>query len=110
MCVGVWCLRTIHASVLTYVFCAWYVTCVVERMQAPAPNVGARIKMARDEMGLTQEGLATSLGQGERTVQAWERNERTPRLDTLTRLAHLSGHPVAWFYTDHEAEPTGAAA
>jgi transcriptional regulator with XRE-family HTH domain len=41
-------------------------------------------------------------------VQAWERNERTPRLDTLTRLALLVGRPVAWFY--ELVEPDDVAA
>lgn len=81
-------------------FCAWYVTYVAKELQAP--NVGARIREARDLLGLSQTALADELGQGERTVQAWERNERTPRLDSLTRLAQLTNRPVAWFYEPPE--------
>lgn len=55
-------------------------------------------------LGLSQIALATQLGQGERTVQAWERNERTPRMDSLLRLASLSERPVSWFYEPIERE------
>lgn len=77
-------------------FCAWYVMFVAMEMQAP--DVGARIKEARELLGLSQTALADELGAGERTVQAWERNERTPRLKALLRLSELSGRPVSWFY------------
>ena len=81
-------------------FCAWYVTFVAKEKQAP--DVGARIKEARETLGLSQTALAEQLGQGERTVQAWERNERTPRMGSLTRLASLSDRPVSWFFTEPE--------
>lgn len=77
-------------------FRAWYVTYVAEEMQAP--DIGARIKEARDLLGLSQTALADELGQGERTVQAWERNERAPRMESLLRLARLADRPVSWFY------------
>jgi transcriptional regulator with XRE-family HTH domain len=63
-----------------------------------APDVGSRIKEAREAAGFSQTALARELGRGERTVQAWERNERTPRIDHLTQLAGLLGRSVAWFY------------
>jgi len=66
------------------------------------PNVGLRIKEAREAAGLTQTALADLLGQGERTVQAWERNERTPRLPALTLLAAKLDRPVSWFYAAPE--------
>jgi transcriptional regulator with XRE-family HTH domain len=81
---------------------------VVEKAQAP--NVGARIREARELLGISQMALARQLGQGERTIQAWERNERTPRLDSLTHLAALVGRPVSWFYEVVDEPTTGAAA
>lgn len=66
--------------------------------ETQAPNVGAKIKEAREIAGLSQLALARELEQGERTVQAWERNERTPRLDSLVRLGRLTDRPVSWFY------------
>jgi transcriptional regulator with XRE-family HTH domain len=72
------------------------------------PNIGARIKEARGMLGLAQTALADRLDAGERTVQAWERNERTPRLDTLVRLGELVDRPVAWFYSDDATEREAA--
>ena len=43
----------------------------------------------RQTSGLTQEGLAAQTGLGVRTISDLERGiSRTPRLDTLTRLAN----------------------
>jgi len=40
-------------------------------------------------------------------VQAWERNERTPRLDALASLAAELGQNVAFFYGSDDVEPNG---
>jgi transcriptional regulator with XRE-family HTH domain len=67
-----------------------------------APNVGARVREARELLGLSQTALANVLDAGERTVQAWERNERTPRVETLMRLGEKAGRTVAWFYSSDD--------
>ena len=95
-------MRTIHAWLLVYVFRAWYVTFVPAEKQAP--NVGARIKEAREQLGISQTALADRLDAGERTVQAWERNERIPRMGSMVALATALGRDVSWFYTDTEKE------
>lgn len=69
-------------------------------VNAFTPDVGAQIRKAREEAGLTQVQLAEQLDQAERTVQAWERNERTPRMPALVALAAHLGQPVAFFYGD----------
>jgi transcriptional regulator with XRE-family HTH domain len=79
---------------------------VAEKTQVP--DVGARIREARIAMGISQTDLADRLGQGERTIQAWERNERTPRLAALTDLAEASGRTVAWFYAHGDDEEQAA--
>jgi transcriptional regulator with XRE-family HTH domain len=61
-------------------------------------DIGARIKEAREEIGLSQLALAKELEVGERTVQAWEANDRTPRLGALQRLALRTRKPVTFFY------------
>jgi transcriptional regulator with XRE-family HTH domain len=73
------------------------------------PNVGARVREARTLLGVSQVDLAKSLEQGERTVQAWERNERRPRMKSLVRLGEMVDRPVAWFYGD-DSEPEDVAA
>jgi transcriptional regulator with XRE-family HTH domain len=76
------------------------------RLSKGEPNVAlrnlvaARIREARALTGLSQVALAKELGRGERTVQAWERAERTPRLTQLQPLAEKVDRPVAWFYGD----------
>lgn len=53
---------------------------------------------ARQAAGLTQVQLAEKTGQAPRTIQAWERGERHPRIDGLTRVALVVDRPIAWFY------------
>lgn len=65
---------------------------------AERPNVGAQIRKARDAKQLSQVQLAERLGCGERSLQAWEAGDRTPRLDALMQIADLLGQPVSWFY------------
>jgi transcriptional regulator with XRE-family HTH domain len=73
------------------------------------PNVPGRVREARALLGLSQVALAKALGQAERTVQARERDERTPRIGSLVRLAERVDRPVAWFYGDGD-EPVEKAA
>lgn len=61
-------------------------------------DIGARIKQARREAGLTQFELAAKVDQAPRTIQTWEANDRTPRLGALMRLALALGKPVDFFY------------
>lgn len=61
-------------------------------------DVGGRIREARQEAGLTQSELAAKVEQAPRTIQAWEGNDRTPRLGALKRLALALGKPVGFFY------------
>jgi transcriptional regulator with XRE-family HTH domain len=68
-------------------------------------DVGRQLRRAREARGLSQVALAELLGVGERSVQAWERNERHPRLDALEEVARALGQPVAYFYgADQPAE------
>lgn len=65
-------------------------------------DIGGRIKQARQEAGLTQFQLAAKVEQAPRTIQAWEGNDRTPRLGALKRLALALGKPVSYFYGNGE--------
>lgn len=74
-----------------------YGTCVLAKNQVQV-DIGGRIKQARKQAGLTQFELAAKVEQKPRTIQAWELNERTPRLGALMRLALALGQPVDYFY------------
>lgn len=86
------------------VICTWYVSFV----STERTDIGAQIRKARDAAGISQVELAIRLKRGERTVQAWERNERTPRLGALTEMANELGQSVAFFYGSGEpVKPNG---
>jgi transcriptional regulator with XRE-family HTH domain len=62
-----------------------------------------RVKQARIEADLTQEDLASRLGVSVSAVQSWEQGQRKqPRPGALTRLANVTGKPLAWFFADEE--------
>jgi transcriptional regulator with XRE-family HTH domain len=86
----------------------------VTSKQVPTPasaRLACNIKAARDAAGMTQAQLASALGLGEaQTVSNWERGLFKPSEDNLAGLCQVTGRDLAWFYTDHDAEPTGAAA
>lgn len=56
-------------------------------------TIGGRIKAAREAAGLTQQQLAdvVQAGGGQRQVSNWEMDLRTPRRDTLERIAQATG-------------------
>lgn len=48
---------------------------------------GKRIRAARKATGITQKQLAEKIGVAEITIQQYERGIRTPKVDTLQRIA-----------------------
>ena len=50
-------------------------------------EIGARVRAARRERGITQEKLAAQLGVSHAAVCLWERGERSLDTQTLCRLA-----------------------
>jgi transcriptional regulator with XRE-family HTH domain len=60
-------------------------------------DVGARIREARREAGLTQQMLADRCGCTSRAVQNWERGDAQPRLESLVDLARALDWPLASF-------------
>jgi transcriptional regulator with XRE-family HTH domain len=74
------------------------------------PDVGDQLRKARLAVGISQVTLAQHTGYSERAIQSWERNERTPRLKHLIRLASTLGQEVAFFYGSDDPSDTSAAA
>ena len=63
-------------------------------------QVGERIRLAREEKGLTQDWLAAELGLSDRqTISTIETGVRQVRPDELTKLCQLLGKSLA-FFTD----------
>jgi transcriptional regulator with XRE-family HTH domain len=66
------------------------------------PTFGKRLSQARRELAVTREDdvspidLARELEVAPATVYSWEADEKTPRRDTLERLAALLGVTPGW--------------
>lgn len=71
--------------------------------------VGTNIKAAREARDMTQSDLGKEVGTDSTSVSRWERGRVVPNFKTLTAIGVAVGHDLAWFYTDHEAEPQAAA-
>ena len=55
--------------------------------ELPAPNVGARLRVARETAGLTQADAASSIDIARTTLVAIEKGQRRIRADELQKLA-----------------------
>ena len=61
-------------------------------------EVGARIRLARDEMGLSQEELGYRYGASGAQISQIERGVKELGIIRLERLAGILGTSVGWFY------------
>ena len=71
--------------------------------QDPLPTpftraVGARIRAAREERGLTQRGLASRTKRRQATISDYERGMMQPDATTLVLLAEALEKPVTYFF------------
>lgn len=58
-------------------------------------TTGQLIKAARKEAGLTQAELATKLNVPYQSISQWERGTRSPKIETLERIADALGVPIS---------------
>jgi transcriptional regulator with XRE-family HTH domain len=82
---------------------AWTVPEVEILGDAEAPHavdthVGARVRMRRKELGLSQEVLAESLGVTFQQVQKYERGSNRISASRLHQISRRLQVPVAWFF------------
>lgn len=66
-------------------------------MSAASPvavEIGRRLKTARVRLGLSQYGIAGSLGIAQPTVHSWERGARLPSIESLMRVAAYLDVPI----------------
>lgn len=71
--------------------------------------LGARLKEAREYIGLKQEQVATHLGIPRTAVSEIESGKRTVSAIELAKLAHLFQRPVQYFTGDDPAVPADVA-
>ncbi|APX88940.1 transcriptional regulator [Brevirhabdus pacifica] len=60
---------------------------------------GDRLAAAREQLGLTQEGLARRLGVKHKTVRAWEDDMSEPRANKLQMMAGVLNVSIVWLLT-----------
>lgn len=66
--------------------------------------MGARLRQAREYLGLSQESVAQALGVPRASVSAMESGRRKVSSLELRDLARLYKRPLEWFYAD-DAQP-----
>ena len=71
--------------------------------------IGRRIKIARENAGLTQEDLAKVIGCTPQHVSAMERGLKTPRLDTFITIANATHVSADYLLSDNLEENTAPA-
>jgi transcriptional regulator with XRE-family HTH domain len=69
-------------------------------------TIGARIKAAREEAGLSQETLAKELKVAANTISRWETATYKPRIEDLERLAHFLKRQLLDFFPAQEQQPS----
>lgn len=67
-------------------------------------QLGARLKEAREYVGLLQEDVATALGIPRTSVHALEAGKRKVTGLELRRLARLYRRPVGWLLSEQEVQ------
>jgi transcriptional regulator with XRE-family HTH domain len=72
---------------------------------APLPLIGARIRRARREAGLSHDRLAAQIGTSRQHLIKLEKGQHRPRLAMLRAIATATGQPPEWF-VDPEVEPS----
>lgn len=75
-----------------------------------ASRVGARLKRAIEDAGLTQKEVQRQLGySGSSTLDRWIRGVSQPTFHDIEAIGALTGRPFHWFFrVDEEAEDTAA--
>lgn len=72
--------------------------------------IGLRIKMAREEAGLTQDQLATELDMSDSGLTLWESGKRRVPIDQLRRIGERLGKPMWWLLGEDPPDPNSAFA
>lgn len=61
---------------------------------------GRRIKMARVELDLTQEGLAKKIGANQKNISRYETGASMPSIETLVKIAKVLKKRIEYFFDE----------
>jgi transcriptional regulator with XRE-family HTH domain len=70
---------------------------------ADGPVIGARIRGARREAGLSNASFARAMSVGERTASRWQSGVLVPSLSRLYAIAQVLDKPVSYFVDEQAA-------
>lgn len=73
----------------------------LERVPQP---MGPRIRVARENAGLSRAEMARRLGVTEKTIRSWENDVVEPRANRLHMLAGILNVSLTWFLEGREDE------
>lgn len=74
-------------------------------METNKEKIGARIKLVREELNLTQPKFAELLGVGPKSISAYETGGADTSPSFLAKVAKLSGKSLEWIITGQCSEP-----
>ncbi|WP_372439873.1 helix-turn-helix domain-containing protein [Sulfitobacter mediterraneus] len=63
---------------------------------------GDRVRLAREELGITPEDLARKIGVKKKTLLSWEDDLAEPRANRLLMLSHCLGVSLRWLLTGED--------
>lgn len=84
---------------------------MVENKKKPNPidvHVGARIRLRRNMLGMSQERLGESLGITFQQIQKYEKGTNRVGASRLQAIARILSVPVAFFFEDAPGREPGA--
>jgi len=70
------------------------------------PVIAARLKLLREQSGLTLDGLATASGVSRAMISRIERGEASPTASLLARICAALGLSLSQFFAEGEAPPS----
>ncbi len=77
------------------------------KIATPRSDTGAKIRLARTRLGMTQSDLARITGLSQRVISQYELGNVEPPLKSLKKIASALGVPVSYFTNEsHEATTT----
>jgi transcriptional regulator with XRE-family HTH domain len=62
--------------------------------------LGDKLRDLRIKKDVSQEEVATAIGKSPKTISAWENNNKSPRMGTLSALARYFNVPITYFIED----------
>jgi transcriptional regulator with XRE-family HTH domain len=76
-----------------------------------AATFGRNLRLARQELNLSQHALAVKLGRGDAmTISRWERGEHKPNDENIVRVAAVLERDPSWFFEDRDGNDAPVAA